>query len=114
MVLLVDRLDLLAVAIRVSRRARRIALESVLAGIALSTLGMLAAAAGYLPPLAGALAQEAIDVAVILNALRALGDGGGHKTLPEASVRSLIAEHSSLAAVLDRMRALADRIGHAR
>ena len=110
-VLLVDRLDLLAVAIRVSRRARRIALESVLAGIALSSLGMLAAAAGYLPPLAGALAQEVIDVAVILNALRALGDGGGHKTLPEASVRSLIAEHSSLAAVLDRMRALADRIG---
>ena len=74
-VLLIDRLDLLALAIRITRRARRIALESVAAGIALSALGMVAAAAGFLPPLAGALVQEVIDVAVILNALRALGDG---------------------------------------
>ena len=89
-VLLVDRLDLLAVAIRVSRRARHIALQSVLAGIVLSTLGMIAAAAGYLPPVAGAMLQELIDVAVILNALRALADGGrGGKTLPEPRVRSL-------------------------
>ena len=50
-VLLVDRLDLLAVAIRVTRRARRIALESVAAGIGLSTLGMVVAAAGL--PAAG-------------------------------------------------------------
>ena len=89
-VLLVDRLDLLAVAIGVARRARRIALESVLAGIVLSTLGMLVAAAGYLPPVAGALFQELIDVAVILNALRALGDGGrAAPALPDARVRSL-------------------------
>ena len=54
-VLLVDRLEPLATAIGVSRRARRIALESVFVGIALSTVGMLAAAAGWLPPLAGAL-----------------------------------------------------------
>ena len=111
-VLLVDRLDALATAISISRRARRIALESVLAGIALSTLGMVAAALGWLPPVAGALTQELIDVAVILNALRALGGRSGRLPgLPEAQVRSLIAEHSALVAVLDRMRALADRMG---
>ncbi|MGD9510920.1 MAG: heavy metal translocating P-type ATPase [Geminicoccaceae bacterium] len=110
-VLLVDRLDALATAIRVSRRARRIALESVLAGIGLSTLGMLAAAGGLLPPVAGALAQELIDIAVILNALRALGDGGGMpEGLSETRVRALIAEHGDLAGVLDRMRSLADRL----
>jgi cation transport ATPase len=41
-------------------------------GIGLSVLGMIAAALGYLTPVQGALIQEAIDVAVILNALRAL------------------------------------------
>ena len=111
-VLLVDRLDRLALAIGVTRRARRIALESVVAGIVLSTLGMLVAAAGYLPPVAGALFQELIDVAVILNALRALGDGRvAAPSLPDDRVRSLIAEHGSLGPVLDRMRALADRLG---
>ncbi|MFL5336645.1 MAG: heavy metal translocating P-type ATPase [Geminicoccaceae bacterium] len=114
-VLLIDRLDVLAVAIRITRRARRVALESVAAGIALSTLGMIAAAAGYLPPLAGALFQEVIDVAVILNALRALGDGrAGGPTLPESKVHALIAEHGGLVAALDRMRSLADRMGAAR
>ena len=113
-VLLIDRLDLLAVAIRITRRARRIALESVAAGIALSTLGMIAAATGYLPPLAGALFQELIDVAVILNALRALGDGAVRgPTLPEAKVHALIAEHRDLVAALDQMRSLADRMGGA-
>ena len=53
--------------------SRRIALESVVAGIGLSILGMIAAAFGYLTPVQGALVQEVIDVAVILNALRALG-----------------------------------------
>lgn len=111
-VLLVDRLDRLALAIGVTRRARRIALESVVAGIVLSTLGMLVAAAGYLPPVAGALFQELIDVAVILNALRALGDGrAAAPSLPDARVRSLIAEHGSLDPILDRMRGLADRLG---
>jgi hypothetical protein len=45
----------------------------VVAGLGLSVAGMIAAAFGYLPPLHGALLQEVIDVAVILNALRALG-----------------------------------------
>jgi cation transport ATPase len=55
----------------ISRRMRRIALESALGGIALSGIGMAAAAAGYLPPLVGAVAQEFIDLAAVLNALRA-------------------------------------------
>ncbi len=71
-VLLVDRIDRLGPGIEIARRSRRIAVESVVAGIGLSVLGMVAAALGYLTPVQGALIQEAIDVAVILNALRAL------------------------------------------
>ncbi|MGV0877628.1 heavy metal translocating P-type ATPase [Martelella sp. FLE1502] len=71
-VLLVDHLDRLGSGIQIARGARRIAVQSVVAGISLSVLGMIAAAFGYLTPVQGALLQEAIDVAVILNALRAL------------------------------------------
>jgi len=71
-VLLVDRLDRIGPGIEIARRSRRIALESVVAGIGLSALGMIVAALGYLTPVQGALIQEGIDVAVILNALRAL------------------------------------------
>ncbi|MEW9808246.1 heavy metal translocating P-type ATPase [Mesorhizobium sp. ZMM04-5] len=71
-VLLVDRVDRLAPGIEIARGARRIALQSVVAGIGLSVIGMIAAALGHLTPVEGALIQEAIDVAVILNALRAL------------------------------------------
>ncbi|HEY8334441.1 MAG TPA: heavy metal translocating P-type ATPase [Tardiphaga sp.] len=73
-VLLVDQLDRVVPAIRIARRARFIALESVYAGIGLSIAGMVAAAFGYLTPVQGALLQEVIDVAVILNALRVLRD----------------------------------------
>ena len=71
-VLLVDQIDRLGPGIEIARAARRIAVESVVAGIGLSVLGMIAAAFGYLTPVQGALLQEVIDVAVILNALRAL------------------------------------------
>jgi len=71
-VLLVDRLDRLLPGLEVARRSRLIALQSVFAGIGLSVAGMIAAALGYLTPVQGALLQELIDVAVILNALRAL------------------------------------------
>lgn len=74
-VLTVDRLDRLVEAIAIARRSRRMALQSIVAGMALSAAGMIAAAAGLLAPLAGALLQEAIDVAVLLNALRALSTG---------------------------------------
>jgi heavy metal translocating P-type ATPase len=63
-------------ALRTARRTIRIALQSIGWGIGLSTVGMLFAAFGYIPPLVGALIQEAIDVAVILNALRATRPGG--------------------------------------
>ena len=71
-VLLVDNLDRLLSGIEIAQHARRIAIESVAVGIGLSVLGMIAAALGYLTPVQGALLQELIDVAVILNALRAL------------------------------------------
>jgi len=71
-VLLVDHLDRLLPGLEVAQRSRRIAIESVFAGIGLSIVGMVAAAFGYLAPVQGALLQEVIDVAVILNALRAL------------------------------------------
>jgi heavy metal translocating P-type ATPase len=73
-ILLVDQLDRLVTALRIAKRSRAIAIQSVVVGIGLSTLGMIAAAFGGLSPVEGALLQEAIDVAVILNALRALGD----------------------------------------
>lgn len=71
-VLMVDRIDRLGPGIEIARASRRIAVQSVAAGIGLSVLGMTAAAFGYLTPVQGALLQELIDVAVILNALRAL------------------------------------------
>ena len=71
-VLLVDELLPLTKALGIARRTRDIALQSVFVGLGLSIVGMMAAAFGYLPPVQGALFQEAIDVAVIVNALRAL------------------------------------------
>jgi heavy metal translocating P-type ATPase len=56
--------------LHVSHRMRSIALQSAVGGMVLSLIGMLFAALGYLPPVAGALAQEIIDVAAVLNALR--------------------------------------------
>jgi P-type E1-E2 ATPase len=56
--------------LHISRRMRRIALQSAVGGMAASTIGMLFAAAGYLPPVAGAIVQEVIDVVVVVNALR--------------------------------------------
>jgi heavy metal translocating P-type ATPase len=71
-VITTDRIDRVADAIHIGRRSLHIARESVLAGMGLSIVAMSVAALGYLPPVAGALLQEAIDLAVILNALRAL------------------------------------------
>jgi P-type E1-E2 ATPase len=71
-VLLVDDLTRLAEGVETAKRARAIALQSVYVGLGLSVGAMVAAALGYLPVVQGALFQEVIDVAVILNALRAL------------------------------------------
>jgi cation transport ATPase len=56
--------------LHVSRRLRSIALQSAVGGMALSLGGMAVAAAGYLPPVAGAVLQEVIDVLAVANALR--------------------------------------------
>jgi heavy metal translocating P-type ATPase len=56
--------------IHIGRRMRTIALQSAVGGMALSVVGMFAAAAGYLPPIAGAIAQEVIDFLAVLNAVR--------------------------------------------
>lgn len=56
--------------IHIARRMRRIALQSVIGGMGLSILGMIAAAFGYLPPVGGAITQEIIDLVAVLNAVR--------------------------------------------
>jgi len=56
--------------IHIGGRMRKIALQSAVGGMALSVIGMVAAAWGYLPPIAGAVAQEVIDLAAVLNAVR--------------------------------------------
>ena len=112
-VLLVDRLDRLAEAMAIARRSRTIAVECVAAGMGLSILAMAAAAAGWLAPVAGAVLQEAIDVAVILNALRALGPvrpwARKRRLTPTVATR-LSDQHRDLMRILDRIRAVADRI----
>jgi heavy metal translocating P-type ATPase len=56
--------------IHIGQRMRSIALQSAIGGMALSIIGMLAASAGYLNPIGGAIAQEIIDTAAVLNAVR--------------------------------------------
>ena len=56
--------------IHIAQRMRRIALQSAIGGLALSIVGMFAAAFGFLPPIGGAITQEAIDLAAVLNAVR--------------------------------------------
>ena len=109
-VLLVDQLDRVLPAIRIARRSRRIALESVIAGMGLSIVAMVAAAYGYLPPVEGALLQEVIDVAVIFNALRALrgDDSAGRRGLnPGAMTEAGPADIATLDAALTRMGLIA-------
>ena len=69
--LLTDDVSRVADAVAIGRRTARIARQSIGVGLGLSAAAMVVAALGYLPPAAGALVQEAVDVAVILNALRA-------------------------------------------
>lgn len=110
-VLLVDRLDRLAFAVRVAQRTRTIALQSVMAGMGLSIAAMFVAAFGYLPPVAGAILQEVIDVAVILNALRVLRleKAKASEHLSAEDVKNLQDEHGRLLPIIDRLVWLADR-----
>jgi P-type E1-E2 ATPase len=71
-VITVDDASRIALSILIGRRSLHIARQSVVYGLGFSVAAMVVAAFGYLPPVWGALTQEVIDVAVILNALRAL------------------------------------------
>ncbi|MFG1432045.1 heavy metal translocating P-type ATPase [Xanthobacter sp. V2C-8] len=114
-VILVDQLDRVSDAVAIARRTRRIAMESIGVGMGLSGAAMIAAAFGWLPPVAGAVTQEVIDVAVILNALRALtaGHGFGHRALKPAVTLALQQDHRALEATLDRMREISDALDDA-
>ena len=70
-VVLVDDLTKVGEAVAISRRTMHLARQSIVSGLVLSGIAMLFAAYGLIPPTQGALLQEAIDVAVIMNALRA-------------------------------------------
>ncbi len=113
-VLNVDRLERLGEAIHTSRRAMEIARQSVVVGMTLSLVAMVAAAFGLVPAAYGALLQEAIDVAVILNALRVAIERPAHVRLQgEQAVLGLrfSGEHDHLRSGLDRIRAAADALG---
>ncbi|MBV9559592.1 MAG: heavy metal translocating P-type ATPase [Bradyrhizobium sp.] len=111
-VILADRLDRVADAITISQRARRIAMQSIIVGMGLSLFAMAAAAAGFLAPVPAALLQEAIDVVVILNALRALlpahGLVGRHVTTEDG--HDLHRDHLALLGHLDHLRGIVDAL----
>jgi heavy metal translocating P-type ATPase len=112
-VLTAGRLDRVGDAMTIARRSGTIARQSVIAGIGLSIIAMVAAAFGLLPPTLGALLQEAIDTAVILNALRARGGhlGPTFDARAGAVARRFAAEHETLRPELKRMREVADALG---
>lgn len=107
-VLTTDRLDRLADAMEIARRSRRIAVQSAAAGMGLSLLAMGCAAVGLLAPAVGALLQEAIDVAVILNALRAMSGGRAGETVVPARTEEMLnrfsAEHDAMRDKLNLLR----------
>ncbi|WP_240808886.1 heavy metal translocating P-type ATPase [Microbispora catharanthi] len=107
-VLVTDRVDRLADAMEIAVRTRRIAVQSAAGGMAMSLAAMVVALLGRLPPAAGALLQEAIDVVVIVNALRAVLPRRGARPVLEPATEDLIrrfaAEHDDLADVLDAVR----------
>jgi heavy metal translocating P-type ATPase len=114
-VILADRLDRVGEAIMIAQRARRIAIESIVAGMGLSTLAMLAATFGWLLPVPAAIVQELIDVAVILNALRALTPGYRHagESMTAAAGQALHRNHLALIGNLDRLRSIVDALDDA-
>jgi len=111
-VLAVDRLDRLVDAMTIAQRSRRIAVQSVLLGMGLAFAFMGLGAFGLFTPAVGALFQEVIDVASILNALRAIGSGtrapvGGPTTDVAERFRR---EHVEFAPEVQRIRTVADRL----
>lgn len=114
-VILADRLDRVGEAIVIAQRARRIALQSIVVGMGLSLAAMSAATVGWLAPVPAAIVQEVIDVAVILNALRALtpaNSNSGRRITAEQAL-ALHHDHQSLFGDLDRLRTIVDTMDDA-
>jgi heavy metal translocating P-type ATPase len=111
-VLVVDRLDRLVEAVEIAQRTRSIAIQSMWMGMGLSLIAMGGAMLGLLSPVLGAVAQEAIDAAAILNALRALRDRreAARPRLSVDVVAGLRREHRLLIPSVDEFRELADRL----
>lgn len=113
-VLTTDRLDRLADAMDIARWSRRIAVQSAVVGMSLSLIAMVVAALGWLPPAAGALLQEGIDVAVILNALRALRGNPANDVQVDAETEGMLhrfaAEHDALRDTVGLLRDSANRL----
>ncbi|PSR40232.1 heavy metal translocating P-type ATPase [Rhodococcus sp. AD45-ID] len=113
-VLTTDRLSRVADAMDIARRSRRIALQSAILGTTLSLAAMIFAAFGFLIPAVGALLQELIDVAVILNALRALN--GGRSTAPVLDpplltmLRGFSSDHRKMRDELEVIRVTAEAV----
>ncbi|MDH6247136.1 heavy metal translocating P-type ATPase [Mycobacterium sp. OTB74] len=98
-VLTTDHLERVADAMVIARRSRSIALQSAVSGMGMSLVAMGFAAFGLLPAALGALLQEVIDIAVILNALRVLRGGEGSAALPaqtEEMLRQFADEHNEM------------------
>jgi heavy metal translocating P-type ATPase len=111
-VLTVDRLDRLVDAMTIAQRSRTIAIQSVLLGMGLAFFLMGLGAFGFFTPAVGALFQEVVDVASILNALRALGSGSkGQGGGPGTDVAERFRrEHVEFAPEVQRIRTVADRL----
>ena len=113
-VLTIDRVDALADAILIARRSKRIALQAVLIGMGLSLGAMVIAAMGLLPPAAGAIVQEVIDVLAIGIALRAVLPGAAHTIAMTpadiATALRLRAEHDAVLPVIEQIRTVADAL----
>jgi heavy metal translocating P-type ATPase len=113
-VLTVDHLDRLGDARSIAQRALHIARESVIAGMGLSVGAMAIAGLGWLPPVFGALTQEAIDIAVILNALRVAMRPSESARLDAEDAelgRRFSTEHLHLRPDLEQLRDAADALG---
>jgi heavy metal translocating P-type ATPase len=116
-VLTVDRVDALADALLIAQRARHIAWRAVGTGMGLSIAAMLIAALGFLPPAAGAVLQEFIDVLAIGIALTAVLPGRMHTvamaTRDIATARRLYGEHQAVLSVVQQTRDVADALSTA-
>jgi heavy metal translocating P-type ATPase len=114
-VILANRLDRVGEAIVIAQRARRIAVQSIVVGMGLSGLAMVAATVGWLAPVPAAILQEVIDVTVIVNALRALRPAHrrDRRMMPAETGAALHYDHVVLRRSLDRLRAITDALDDA-